>query len=253
MKKIEELEKLREMLEYLELPKMLESFLALYKEPRYAEMDKMDFLEEIVTPEYEYKYNQRLQRDLRLGSLSFREGDYDSLFTHDGRCYNENTLKQVKNFTWAETGKNVCVFGQSGVGKSYFLVGMGIEACKMGIKTLYMDYNQLKDELVYLKGNDTPKYYKRLKHYSNIPLLLIDDFLSESTSPEALSILFQLIRERDVRNHSTMVGSQYDPSEWVQLLTGNNNVKGEADSFRRRLVQKGYLITITVEEPGSEN
>ena len=248
MKRNEILESLVEKLEYLELPVMRDELLSLMKEPRFAEMDKIDFLSEIIAPEYEYKYNKRLERDLRLGSLSFREGDFESLYTHDGRTYNDNTLKQVKTLNWIESGRNVCVFGQSGVGKSYFLVGIGIEACKMGIKTLYMDYDALKDELAYLKANDTPKYYKRLKHYAAIPLLLIDDFLSESTSPDALSILFQLIRERDVRRHSTMVGCQYAPDEWVQLLTGTNNVKGEADAIRRRLVQKGFLITINVEE-----
>ena len=46
----------------------------------------------------------------------------------------------------------------------------------------------LKDELTYFKSNDTPKHYKPLKHYLAIPLLLIDDFLSKSTSPDALDI-----------------------------------------------------------------
>ena len=66
----------------------------LMKKTGFAEMDKIDFLAEIIAPKHEYKYNKRLERDIRHGSLSFSESDFESLFTHYDRTCNDNTLKQ---------------------------------------------------------------------------------------------------------------------------------------------------------------
>ena len=75
----------------------------------------------------------------------------------------------------------------------------------------------------------------------------IDDFLSEDGTPDVVSVLFQLVRQRDEKHMPTMVGTQYDPQEWGQLLCGTAMRQGEADSIRRRLVDNAYLVTISKE------
>lgn len=56
-----------------------------------------------------------------------------------------------------------------------------------------------------------------------------------------------MLKAREQRKLPTMIGSQYSPDEWVQLMTGKRNKQGEADSIRRRLIDNGYVINIQKE------
>ena len=88
-------------------------------------------------------------------------GDVNQLYTHDGRIYNDNIVRQVKELTFLTNRRNVCVFGQSGAGKTYMLASLGYEICTKGIKCLYIDYVRLVDTLTMLRGEDIQKYYKK--------------------------------------------------------------------------------------------
>lgn len=120
---------------------------------------------------------------ITLGKLTGRQGDLNELYTHNGRVYNDNVLKQVKNFNFMENGGNVSVFGSSGVGKSYLLVGIAIEACRRGYKTYYADFCDLLNLLDYLKKKNIISYEKKVNYFSRITILIIDDFLSSEDCP----------------------------------------------------------------------
>ena len=74
-----------------------------------------------------------------------------------------------------------------------------------------------------------------------------DSFGSEDGTPEVVSVLFQLVKQRDEKHLPTLIGSQYDPSEWSQLFCGAQLRKGEADSIRRRLTGSAYIVKISLE------
>ena len=90
-------------------------------------------------------------------------------------------------------------------------------------------------------------YQEKIPKYSSIPVLIIDDFLSEDGTLEVVSVLFQLVNQRDEKHLPTLIGSQYDPSEWGQLLCGAQLRKGEADSIRRRLTGSAYIVEISLD------
>lgn len=192
-----------------------------------------------------YRRNKNYMTLMKRGHLTGRDGDIKNVYTHDGRVYNDNVLEQVKNLAFMNSGKNVCVFGETNAGKSYMLVAVGQELCRNNIKCFYADYLALKDELIALKKKDLDKYYKKLWHYERIPVLIIDDFLAEDMTPDEIVVMFQLIKNRDEQRRPTFIGTQYDPAEWSELTLGKRKRKGEIDSIRRRLVNNAYLITIT--------
>ena len=76
-------------------------------------------------------------------------------------------VRQVKELSFLTNRRNVCVFGQSGVGKTYMLVSLSYEICAKGVKCLYIDYVRLVDTLTMLRGENLQKYYKKLKKYSS--------------------------------------------------------------------------------------
>ena len=87
------------------------------------------------------------------------------------------------------------------------------------------------------------KYYKQLNYYIRIPLLIIDDFLVDSTGNSRTSMLFQLIKGQQEKGCSMMIGCQYSPDEWPELMVETKK-KGEANSIRRRLVNNAFIVQI---------
>ena len=60
---------LMEMLEYLELFAFEERFKAISESPKFSSLDSVQFLQELVTAEYDYRKEDRLDRLLRLSRL----------------------------------------------------------------------------------------------------------------------------------------------------------------------------------------
>ena len=81
---------------------------------------------------------------------------------------------------------------------------------------MYIDYCDLLDEMLVLsRREDLDRYRKRLKFYSRIQLLFIDDFAISRYSEDGNKILYHLIKTRTDLGTSTMFTSQYAPSEWA--------------------------------------
>lgn len=237
-----------QMLDYLKLPVMAESLERMMDDPTSLELPVLDFLKQIVSDEYVERHNSKTATLIRLSAISGMMGDVNQLYTHDGRIYNDNIARQVKELSFLTNRRNVCVFGQSGAGKTYMLASLGYEICAKGVKCLYIDYVRLVDTLTMLRGEDIQKYYKKLKKYSSYQDLLIDDFLSGIPSIDNTAVFFQLLKEREKAGNPTIIGTQYDPQEWPKMLSGGNSTQGDADAIRRRLVDKAYLVVISKEE-----
>ena len=162
-----------QMLDYLKLPVMAESLERMMDDPASFELPVLDFLKQIVSDEYVERHNSKTAALIRL---------------------NDNIVRQVKELSFLTNRRNVCVFGQSGAGKTYMLASLGYEICAKGVKCLYIDYVRLVDTLTMLRGEDIQKYYKKLKKYSSYQVLLIDDFLSGIPSIDNTAVFFQLLK-----------------------------------------------------------
>ena len=107
------------MLDYLKLPVMAESLERMMDDPASFELPVLDFLKQIVSDEYVERHNSKTAALIRLSAISGMMGDVNQLYTHDGRIYNDNIVRQVKELSFLTNRRNVCVFGQSGAGKTY--------------------------------------------------------------------------------------------------------------------------------------
>lgn len=69
-------------------------------------------------------------------------------------------------------------------------------ACRENFRTLFIDYTDLMDDLIVRKQKSMRSYRQRLRFYSNVQFLLIDDFLISKYDEQALDALYNLIKER---------------------------------------------------------
>lgn len=109
---------------------------------------------------------------------------------------------------------------------------------------MYVDYCDLLDELLVLsRREDLDRYRKRLKYYSRIQLLFIDNFAISRYSEDGIKILYHLIKTRTDLGTSTMFTSQYAPSELGRHLSDEEGCYGKLDGIRRRLTTS-YTVHI---------
>lgn len=242
-----EVAKVANMLDELGLFEMKKKFQELWSSPEYSKADTLTIFNDIVSEEYISFSNRRYEKNLRIGSLYGREGDIRDLHTHDGRVYNsDNALKQITSLSFMKSGANVSVFGTTNAGKSYVLTSVGIEACRVGYKTYYVDFLDLLDDLMIKRRKGPEEYKKRLNYLIKMPLLIIDDFLTCSDTERLVGFtaIFDLIKKRHARKNSTMIATQYAPNEWPTIVCHDTNLSAEIDAIRRRLIDNAIIISV---------
>ena len=153
---------------YCKLTALEKRFKEICDSPKFSSLDSVQLLQELVSAEYDYRKEDRLDRLLRLSRL----------------------------------GKNTALA------------------------------SNLKSE--------PAKYNKKLKYFGKIQVLILDDFLITHINEERASILFQLIKLREVFGTSTVVTCQYPADDWGDFM-GEQNKPALSDSIRRQLTSSFIL------------
>ena len=202
-------EDIYEMLDTLSLPVAAQRFMELSKSPELCNYTAMQFIREVLEPQYTETLNNRFETNLRLSSLINKGAQVKNLKTGNGRIYNDATVQQILQFHFAENRQNVGIYGITGAGKSYFLSACCVEACRRNYRCKFVDYCDLLDELIILnRQEDLNKYRKRIKYYARIQLLFIDDFSISRYTEEGIKILYHLLKLRDDLGTSTLFSCQ---------------------------------------------
>ena len=92
-----------------------------------------------------------------------------------------------------------------------------------------------RDELAATERTDG----KILRKYARYDLLCIDEWLTEEVDDVDISFMFELV-ERRYTDKSTVICTQYSPSEWHGMLGGGV----QADAMIDRLVQGAVRIDL---------
>lgn len=138
--------------------------------------------------------------------------------------FNEKTIDPVE-FKELATGEfirrrdNVVFVGESGLGKSHLIQGIGRACCAHGYRVRYVTSAKLLEELTAASGDKTLS--ARVRHYSRFDLLIIDelgfDKLERREYPESSSLLYKVIDARG-RKGSTALVTNIDFKDWADYL-----------------------------------
>ena len=150
-----------EMLDILALPVAAQRFAQLSESPELGSYTALQFIREVLEPQYIETLNKRFETNLRLSSLINKGAVAENLKTGNGRIYNDATVEQVLKFHFAENRQNVGIYGVTGAGKSYFLSACCVEACKRNYRCKFVDYSDLLDELIVLNRQEDLSKYRR--------------------------------------------------------------------------------------------
>ena len=167
--------------------------------------------------------NLRRERSIerRLRSARFR--DPGTLESFDWK-FNEKTIDQAP-FQELASGEfirrrdNLAFVGESGLGKSHLIQGVGRCCCAAGYRVRYVTSAQLLEELTAASGDKTLP--ARVRFYSRFDLLIIDEFgfdkLERREYPESSSLLYKVIDSRS-RQGSTALVTNIEFKDWTDYL-----------------------------------
>jgi DNA replication protein DnaC len=136
---------------------------------------------------------------------------------------------------------NFLMVGQSGIGKSHLLEGVGRRVCSLGYRVRYIASDELLGDLgASLADGTTPK---RIRYYTRFDLLIIDGFgfdrIERQEIPQALSLLFKVIDKRNPRRSTALI-TNIDFEAWNEYLGDAPMVMALLD----RLVDRAIIMKI---------
>ena len=166
-----------EMLDSLKMTTAAIRWKQLLNDPELGNFTAQQLLREVLTPQYVEAMNNQYTTNLKFSRLMEKNARIGNLKTGNGRKYNDETVQQILTFNFIANGLNVGVYGKTGAGKSYFTSALCNEACRLNYRCQFRDYCDMMDELLRLSREDMTKYSKKLKYYSRLRILFIDDFV----------------------------------------------------------------------------
>jgi DNA replication protein DnaC len=201
-------------LKQLRLSGLLESLEVRLHEAQSHALSHTEFLELLLADELAVRTDR--VRSRRVKAAGFRElknlDDFDWSFNpaiKRGQIYELATCRFLKE------ARDVLWLGPPGVGKSFLVQALGLQAIRSGHAVLYRSIFDLVRDFAQpevLGGTD-----KVLNRYLKPDLLIIDDMGMKVLPKQAGEVLFEVIMRRyEVR--STMMTSNRPLEDWGKLI-----------------------------------
>ena len=129
------------------------------------------------------------------------------------------SIRELATGEFIRRRDNVTFVGQSGLGKSHLIQGVGRACCAAGYRVRYLTSAALIEDLN--KAQAIRALPARVRGYRSWDLLIIDEFgfekLERKDTPDALSLLYKVIDGRNGHG-STAVLTNVDFGDWTEYL-----------------------------------
>jgi DNA replication protein DnaC len=179
----------------------------------------LEFAARLLGAAADHRRERSLER--RLRDARFR--DAAALETFDWQ-FNAATIpraqiEELASAAFVRRHDNLIVVGQSGLGKSHLIQGLGRCACAQGFRVRYTTSAGLLRDLTAALADQT--LTARLRYWSNFEMLIIDEFgfdrLERQACPEAPQLLYKVIEGR-YGQRTTVLVTNVDFEAWGEYL-----------------------------------
>jgi DNA replication protein DnaC len=205
--------------ETLRVPLSAETLDVLLAQAEKERWSYLDFLERLLGEQADLRRQRAIER--RIREARFREEKTLAAFdwSFNVRAIDRTQIEGLAAGEFIRRGNNLVLVGQSGVGKSHVIQGVGRAACALGYRVRYTTSADLLADLTASLADHTLP--QRIRYWSNFQLLIIDEFgfdkIERSESSQAASLLYKLVDSRSPRRSTALV-TNVDFEAWAEYL-----------------------------------
>ncbi len=209
---------------------------------RQAKQDKLGYDEFLLNlSEVEVQVRKENGRKRRLRDAKFpllkplETFDLEAATGLDARL-----IKELSSCEYVDKSRNVIFMGKSGTGKTHLATGLGMEACKHGVRTRFVTGCALANELI--EARDEKILARAVKRCAGYGLLIIDELGYVPFSKEGAQLIFQILAERHERK-PVMITTNMGFGDWTQIFGDPSMTAALLD----RITHKAHVINCTWE------
>lgn len=189
--------------------------------------------------EHSRRKSNRLQRLIKAATFLNSNACIEDIEYYQDRRLEKELILRLASGAYILDGHNIILKGPTGSGKTFLACAFGVSACRQFHTVKYIRLPELLDELSLAKLAADGSYRKWIKKYTNVDLLILDEWLLTDLSTDEAAILLEIVESRH-KTASTIFCSQIDPSGW-HLKLGNETI---AEAILDRIIHDSYQILI---------
>lgn len=225
---------LNENLKTLKLSTMLSDLPGHLRQARQDKLDYDEFLLNLTEVEVQVRKENGCKRRLREARFPLQKPletfNFDAAPELDARL-----IKALSDCEYIKQHRNIIFMGKSGAGKTHLATALGMEACRMGIRTRFVTGCGLANELT--EARDEKLLGRLVKRYAGCGLLIVDELGYVPFSKEGAQLIFQVLAERHERK-SVIITTNLGFGDWTQVFGDPNLTAALLD----RLTHKAHVI-----------
>jgi DNA replication protein DnaC len=150
---------------------------------------------------------------------------------------NRGIIEEALELRFLESRGNLIIIGPNGVGKTMIAKNIAWESIRRGRTALFINAGKLLNELA--ACNENSQLESKLRRYSRIEVLVLDELGYISYAARHADLLFQLIDRRH-ETSSTIITTNKIFGEWNTTFPNSACVGAMID----RLIQDGDVVQI---------
>lgn len=194
--------------------------------PEAVNLHFKDKIEMLIDRLYQNKINDTIKRLKAGAKLSEPNASIQSIVYDEGRKLNRSSVLELSNCDFMNRATNVVIEGTTGCGKTYLACAIANAAIEKCFKTKYVRMPDLLQEFEEREAMHKPKSLL-VKKYSRPTLLVIDEWLLQTTTESFCNFLLEIFERR--KDSSTIFCTLYEQSEWHSRLGGNVQAESVID------------------------
>jgi DNA replication protein DnaC len=258
------LEAIQEQMRQLKLVRIAEELPLLLQDASKREASYTELLQDLLSRELSAKQERHVAMKTTMARFPFQKSleSFDFKFQPS---IEPKVIRELAAGRFIADADNVLLLGPPGVGKTHLAVGLGLRACALGYRTMFLTASSLVASLT--RAHQENRLEEKLKLLVQPRLLILDEIGYLPLERLGANLFFQLVSRRYERG-SMLITSNQSLAGWGQVFGDQIlataildrllhhstilNIKGE--SYRLKEKRKSGLLTRSepYTEPGRE-
>lgn len=201
-------------LKALKLPTFLREYEELAQQSAAEGLDHAGYLLRLAERELAERHRRRVDRLIRRARFpalkSLDDFDFTAIPSLD-----KGLVLELARCEYVARRENVIAVGSHGTGKTHLAIGLGLAACRKGLRVGFVTAASLVNELVEARAE---RQLVRLERWLDACELLIIDELGYAPLPPAGAELFFEVVSRRCERGSMIITSDLPIDEWIGIF-----------------------------------